>query len=159
MKGKTCSFIYHRNTFILPRDSILEEMKNIMVDLVNKGVTNFTYRCEDEFDFKLAFMLSALKRDYANIRLTCVCSTKLHNNKNHTKSSVEYSFAKGISHKLVIISDEHTDSRMSHLNEYMVDSADYVVVYWDGRHCGDTYNALMYAKDLNKDIIYLHNEL
>lgn len=48
---------------------------------------------------------------------------------------------------------------MQKRNEYMIDNADMVIAVWDGKETGGTYNAVKYAKKLNKPVLQISEHL
>ena len=130
-----CTFFGHRRIY----RSIEGALREAIVDMIeNKGVREFYFGCEGDFDRKVRSLLMGLQKEYPHIKITAVLAY-LDKKYDALTDSVYPSVLENVPLRFAI------DRR----NKAMVDMSDYVIAYVDTSY-GGAYNALEYASRKGK---------
>lgn len=133
-----CTFFGHRRIY----RSIEGALREAIVDMIeNKGVREFYFGCEGDFDRTVKKVLTELQKTYAYIKITAVLAY-LDKKYDDLPDSIFPDVLEGVPLRFAI------DRR----NKAMVDMSDYVIAYVDTSY-GGAYNALEYASRKGKTII------
>lgn len=147
--NNTCCFFGHRDIFDPISDLIYEKICDL---IESRNFTTFIVGDYGDFDKICASMVRKAKQRYKNIKLILVrpyFSNELNTNKEYYENLYDD----------VIIPDEladvHYKSVIGKRNQWMIENSQYTIFYVK-RQYGGAYNALKYAKKLNKEFINLY---
>ncbi len=147
---RTCCFTGHRFIHKDKIQNIKDSINNLIMDLSNKGVTNFMCGGALGFDTLVALLVLEQKKKLTLV-LPCINQAD-----NWSKNDIlVYQLIKDSADCIIYTSKEFDKDCMLKRNRYMVDNSDYVVAYLDGRESGGTLYTVNYAKKLKREIIII----
>ena len=151
-KEMTCCFTGHR---ILPRGKekqIFEKTKEVVIELIGKGVKYFGTGGAIGYDTLAAHAVLSLKEKYPFIKLIVVCPCKNQDVKWNESQKRIYRDILNNADKIVVLADIYYDGCMQARNRHLVDNSKYCVCYLT-RNFGGTYGAVKYAMQSNNCVI------
>ncbi len=147
--NNTCCFFGHRDVFEPVSNLVYEKICNL---IENKNVTTFIVGDHGDFDKLCSAMVRKAKKNYKDIKLILIrpyFSNELNTNKEYYSDLYDD----------IIIPDELADAHYKTAiplrNEWMIENSQYGIFYVK-REYGGAYNALKYARKLNKEIFNLY---
>ena len=151
-KEMTCCFTGHR---ILPRGKekqIFEKTKEVVIELIGKGVKYFGTGGAIGYDTLAGQVVLSLKEKYPFIKLIVVCPCKNQDAKWNESQKRLCRDILNNADKIVVLADIYYDGCMQARNRHLVDNSKYCVCYLT-RNFGGTYGAVKYAMQSNKCVI------
>ncbi len=132
------------NSRIFNAEKLKKALYETVLELINKGATEFLLGGYGEFDILCALVLKSLKQDFPYIKSTIVIPyiNKKYNEDLYDDS--EYPELEKVPPRLAILKR----------NEYMVDKADLLVSYVVYTH-GGSFKTFKYAVKKKKEIVDL----
>ena len=143
MNGKVVSFAGHR---VIPNVlSLRNKLKEIIENLIEKGYTIFLNGSIGNFDNLCASILFQLKRKYPKIKIYRIVAYK---NKILNKGNYDDVIYPDIK-------SSNLSFRVRERNRWIVKNSDILICYIRNTKNSGAYNTVLYAKMLNKEIIYI----
>lgn len=144
---KICSGFGHREVL----RNIDEEIELAVENAIQEGCTLFYTGAMGEFDTKFSSAVRKAKRKYTDLEIKLVCvkpylTSELSKNREYYYTMYD---------DIVIpteIADVHYKQVISKRNEWIIDKSEIVIIF-NVREYGGSYNALKYATKKNKTII------
>ena len=143
MMGKVCSFFGHRN-LAGESQKISRILKEVLVDLIEKGTDTFYVGCHGEFDVLASQIAYDLKTDYPQIQVILILCY-----------AGELNSAKSRFHDFFFpLEVEMTPKRACIVkrNRWVIDNSDWIVSFVK-YETGGAHSALEYARKHKKQII------
>ena len=151
-KEMTCCFTGHR---ILPRGKekqIFEKTKEVVIELIAKGVKYFGTGGAIGYDTLAAQVVLSLKEKYPFIKLIVVCPCKNQDAKWDESQKRIYRDILNNADKIVVLADTYYDGCMQVRNRHLVDNSKYCVCYLT-RNFGGTCRTVKYAYKRGNTVI------
>ena len=139
----------------------LKMLEDTIIELIEKdGFNYFISGGAIGADQDFAEIVIKLKKRYPHIQLEIAVPCPNQDIKWNSSDKERYKRILNNADVINHISTSYSPICMQKRNEYMVDKSDFVIVVWNGKHTGGTYNTLCYIKLLNKpyEIINLTSE-
>ena len=151
---KSCSFTGHRE---LQKDFDIKKLKEVLEDLIKKGVDTFYNGGAIGFDLLCAEAVVSLKKDYPFIKLIlcipCLNQEKYYNEINKNRYIEIFNKA---DEKIYISNTGYFKGCMQKRDVFLVDKADIIVAFLKKKTGGTAYT-VNYAKRKykEKEILFL----
>ena len=151
---KTCCFTGHRIIKITPE--LKQNLRDAVVDVIGKGVTDFYDGGAIGFDMLCAETVIDLKAEYPDIKLhlllPCPPDEQI---KGWNESQItRYEKILNVADSITVVSDHYTRDCMKCRNERLVELADCCICYCTNRQSG-TGQTVRMAKDKEIEVINL----
>ena len=151
---ETCCFTGHRIIKVTPE--LVQRLRNTIVDLIERGVTDFYNGGAVGFDMLCAETVMALKAEYPDIKLhmllPCPSEEQI---KGWNKAQIaRYNEILQVADSVTVLSEHYTEDCMKQLNKRLVELADCCICYCNNPRSG-TGQSVRMAKDKGIDIINL----
>ena len=126
---KTCCFTGHRIIKITPK--LVQRLRDTIVDMIGRGVTNFYNGGAIGFDMLCAETVIALKAEHSDIKLHMLlpCPPEEHAKRWNKAQVVKYKEILQAADCVTVLSERYTDDCMKQRNERLVEHADYCICY------------------------------
>lgn len=133
---KTCAFTGHR---VLNEDFSVKELKNVIKEVILRGVETFYVGMATGFDLCAAETTLALKRKYKQIKL--IACIPCCNQEKYYSAEDKKRYAKIIKKvdEKVFLSEHYYNGCMQNRDRYMADRADIMIVYLKKKSGGTAY--------------------
>lgn len=129
----------------------LNTLEDTIIELIEKdGFNYFISGGAIGADQDFAEIVIKLKKRYPHIQLEIAVPCHNQDVKWNSSDKARYKHILNNADFVNILSTSYTQNCMQKRNEYMVDKSDFVIVVWNGKHIGGTYNTLNYLNPLNK---------
>ncbi len=155
MTEKTCAFTGHRVIAISRRAEIEKRLEEVLSSLIDKGVTTFIAGGALGFDTLAEKAVLKLKKAYPHIKLRLILPCPEQDVKWREQDKAVYRDMLDMADSTEYVSDRYTDSCMLDRNRKMVDEADALVAFYDGRKRSGTAMTVNYAAKKGIPIINL----
>ncbi|MBO6229727.1 MAG: DUF1273 family protein [Ruminiclostridium sp.] len=151
---KTCCFTGHRIIKITPE--LVQRLRDAIVDVIGKGVTEFYDGGAIGFDMLAAETVMELKAEYPDIKLHMVLPCPSDEQiKGWNKSQIaRYEQIMQAADSVTVVSDHFTRECMKQRNERLVELADCCICYCTNPRSG-TGQTVRMARDKGIDVINL----
>lgn len=164
LQNKTCCVTGHRPSK-LPWgysqegeafDNYLKQLSFETIKLIDEGHTHFISGMALGVDMDFAELILWL-RDEKELPITLECAIPCPNQTYRWKADQidRYNSIIQRANKTTLVSDTYTPACMQRRNEYMIDNSDTIIAVWNGIQSGGTWNAIKYARNIQKNIFYL----
>ena len=147
MQSKIVGFIGHR--YIWKNIGIEHELNKTIVTLINQGYNVFYDGNKGFFDELCAKTIFKLKNLFPEIKIYKILTNYKHNNE-----PASY-FNKYDGLILPDLDNIHPKQKIIKRNQWIISSCDVLVCHIQDTHRSGAYKSLVYAKKLNKHIIYI----
>ena len=166
---KTCCLTGHRpkgfpwdyaDKECIEHKSYLALLRKKVVELISEGYTRFISGGALGADSDFAEIVIDLRKSaYPDITLEVAVPCPNQNLKWCEEDKGRYKKICNAADFVNVISEKYTNFCMQKRNEYMVDQSDFVIVVWNGKKQGGTYQTFQYAQRKKKPfmIIDLHD--
>ena len=146
----------YRNKDCKKQKKYLKMLENTIIELIEKdGFNYFISGGAIGADQDFAEIVIELKKRYPHIQLEIAVPCSNQDIKWSSSDKAKYKRILKNADFVNILSTSYTPNCMQKRNEYMVDKSDFVIVVWNGKPIGGTYNTLNYLKQLNKPYIII----
>ena len=151
---KNCCFTGHRIIKITPE--LVQRLRDAIVDVIGKGVTEFYDGGAIGFDMLAAETVMELKAEYPDIKLHMVLPCPSDEQiKGWNKSQIaRYEQIMQAADSVTVVSDHFTRECMKQRNERLVELADCCICYCTNPRSG-TGQTVRMARDKGIDVINL----
>ncbi len=151
---KTCCFTGHRIIKITPE--LVQRLRDDIVDVIRKGVTDFYDGGAIGFDALCAETVIDLKAEYPDIKLHLLLPCPPEEQvKGWNKAQItRYQKILQATDSVTVISEHYTKTCMKQRNKWLVELADCCICYCNNPRSG-TGQTVRMAKDKGIDIINL----
>ncbi len=139
MRGKTACFTGHRKIPFIQIHTIKENLKKVIVSLIEQGYCFFGTGGALGFDTMAAQTILDLKQDYPQIKLILVLPCPSQANYWREKDKIIYKEIKARADKVVYIAKEYTRDCMFTRNRHLVDNSNVCICYLTERSGGTAY--------------------
>ena len=147
-KARTIAVTGHRDIY---KDFDREKLKNLFLEIVEKGFDTFLVGMAVGFDIVCFQILEEIRKDKDIKIIACIpCLTQP--NRFSLEQKKEYYRMLSVADDKKILSEEYTPRCMQKRNEYMVNNAFALVAYLK-RDYGGTANTVRYARKKQVPII------
>lgn len=143
---KTCCFTGHRIIKVTPE--LVQRLRNTIVDLIERGVTDFYNGGAVGFDMLCAETVIALKGEYKDIKLHMLlpCPPEEHTHRWNKAQIAKYNEILKAADSVTVLSEHYTEECMKRRNERLVKLADCCICYCTNPRSG-TGQTVRMAKD------------
>ena len=148
----TCCFTGHRNLTEEQTIKVAQDLPWCIDMLIQDGYTHFISGMANGSDILAAQMTGSFRRRNEAIILEAAVPYR----RRLFSKKEDFQYALKLCNKVTVIQEQYDPGCFQKRNKYMVDKSDIVVAIWDGRTSGGTYNTIIYAKSLGKDIIQIN---
>ena len=156
-RNKTCCFTGHRNIPENEKEIIKEKLKNILHELISKGVIWYGNGAARGFDLLAAQTVLEMKQEYPQIRLILVLPCMNQTTKWYDKAEIAlYNDILKQADKVVCLHEHYADGCMLERNRYLVDNSGYCVCYLSSNVGGTAYT-VRYAERQTLQIFNIAN--
>ena len=133
---KSCCFTGHRIIKITPE--LVQRLRDTIVDMIGRGVTNFYNGGAIGFDMLCAETVIALKAEHSDIKLHMLlpCPPEEHAKRWNKAQVVKYKEILQAADCVTVLSEHYTDDCMKQRNERLVELADCCICYCDNPRSG-----------------------
>lgn len=152
MKELTCCFTGHRKIPPKQYSAISRQLKNILIELIEKGFRFFLAGGALGFDTLAGNLVTELKKQYTQIRLILVLPCKSQANRWKDSDIAVYQSLKENSDAIIYTSENYTRECFFLRNRYMVDHSSLCICYQTQAKGGTCYT-VQYAHKQHVDII------
>lgn len=152
IKNKTVCFTGHRIIPVKDQEKLELYLKQILIELIEKGYCYFGAGGALGFDTVAALIVLRLKEIYTHIRLILVLPCKSQANSWKEKDKQVYEWIKSQADKVVYTSGDYTKGCMHKRNRHLVDNSSVCVCYLTESK-GGTYYTVGYARSKNCKVI------
>ena len=146
-KIKSCCVTGHRSIHFNQIEFVKASLRNIVLDLISQGYTNFISGFAEGVDLYFASIIVELKNDH-NITLEGAIPYRNRLNTN----DAEFNRLFKCCDRVMIVQEVYSKQCFLERNRYMVDKSEKVIAVYDGRDTGGTLYTINYAKSLNKEV-------
>lgn len=129
-----------------------KKMGNAIEELIEDGYMHFISGGALGVDLDFAEQVIALRNKYPSITLELVLPCPDHTRKWSNTDKKRYLKVLEKTDKVSCTSEAYSLRCMQIRNEYMVNSSDLVIAFWNGVESGGTFNTMRYARRLNKPV-------
>lgn len=156
MKENACSFTGHRviAKAILPALSV--KLKNEIVNLINKGFTEFIAGGALGFDTLVAKTVLLLKKEYPDIKLHLILPCPDQDKLWRSADKEIYRNILKEADEVDYLYPEYKDGCMLDRNRAMIEHSSVLIAYYDGRARSGTAMTVSYAKKRGMTVINLY---
>lgn len=140
----------YRDSGCVQHKEYLKSLENAVQELIADGFDYFISGGAIGADQDFAEIVLKLKKHNPYIRLEIAVPCPKQDLKWCESDKKRYKRILKEADFVNILSTAYTPNCMQARNEYMVDKCDLLLVVWNGKESGGTYNTLMYAKGKNK---------
>lgn len=152
MRSQTCCFTGHRKIPISEKNSIKQQLRSVIVNLIKNGIIYYGCGGALGFDTLAAQVVLELKNIYPNIKLIMVCPCKEQDKFWSEQDKERYKYILKHSDKVVYVSDTYTKECMMKRNRHLVDNSGYCICYLK-KSTGGTAYTIEYAQKNKLNII------
>lgn len=152
VKAKNVCFTGHRKIPSEQINDIVQRLKNIIVELINNGYTDFYAGGALGFDTIAAQTVMELKKDYPQIKLILALPCMNQTSGWNESDKIMYECIREIADKVVYTSDSYFNGCMQKRNRYLVDNSNICVSYLTDKKGGTAYT-VKYANSKNVTVI------
>ena len=152
VKAKNVCFTGHRKIPSEQINDIVQRLKNIIVELINDGYTDFYAGGALGFDTIAAQTVMELKKKYPQIKLILALPCMNQTSGWNESDKRMYECIRAIADKVVYTSDTYFNGCMQKRNRYLVDNSSICVCYLTENKGGTAYT-VGYAKSKNLTIL------
>lgn len=129
-----------------------DELVRRIIDAIKSGYSYFISGGAVGVDMDFAEVVLKLKSKYPHIKLEIAVPCKNQNVLWREKDKLRYEAIIKNADKVTYISEEYYPGCMQKRNRYLVESADKVLIFWNGESKGGTYNSLSLARKFGKEL-------
>lgn len=141
----------YRNKDCKEQKEYLKMLEDTIIELIEKdGFNYFISGGAIGADQDFSEIVIKLKKRYPHIQLEIAVPCPNQDIKWNSSDKARYKQILKNADFVNILSTSYTPNCMQKRNEYMVDKSDFVIVVWNGKTTGGTYNTFNYLKQLNK---------
>lgn len=151
-KEFTCCFTGHRDLPPIKAALIKMKTKKAILELIEKGVTDFISGGAVGYDILCGEIVLSLKKTYPDIKLHIAVPCKNQEKYYSPEYKKRYNNLLSQSDGVYVLSDHYYSGCMHRRNKYMVDNSAYLVAYCV-KDSGGTYYTLNYARSKDVEII------
>ncbi len=145
MTEKSCAFTGHRVIAVSRRFDLEQRLERELVALIENGVTTFIAGGALGFDTLAEKTVLKLKKAYPHIKLRLILPCPEQTLKWQEKDKAVYKDMLLMADSTEYVSSFYTDSCMLDRNRKMVDEAEVLVAFYDGRKRSGTAMTVSYA--------------
>ena len=158
MNNKSACFTGHRD--IDPRNiqSIKEKLREIIINCVNDGFTDFYNGGARGFDLLAAEAVLELKKTYPSLRLHIIVPCSNQTRGWREADVIRYENATFLADEVKCLSPVYFDGCMQVRNRYMVDNSELLIAYLERASGGSGYT-VRYAEGQGKSVINIFDEI
>ncbi len=154
MKSKNCCFTGHRRLSAEEFESVKNNLKYTLIEMIKNGYQYFSAGGALGFDTLAALTVLELKKDYPRIKLILVLPC-VNQTRGWNKKDVEvYEYIKSKCDKCIYTSQEYTEGCMHKRNRYLVDNSSLCICYLN-KNIGGTAYTVRYARQKGLKVINL----
>ena len=142
---KTCCFTGHRLIKITPE--LVQRLRDTIVDMIERGVTDFYNGGAIGFDMLCAETVIALKAEFSDIKLHLLLPCPPEEQvKGWNKAQIaRYNEILQAADSVTVLSEHYTEECMKRRNERLVELADCCICYCNNPRSGGTAKTVRYA--------------
>lgn len=158
MNNKSACFTGHRD--IDPQDlpSIKEKLREIIINCVNDGFTDFYNGGARGFDLLAAEAVLELKKTYPSLRLHIIVPCSNQTRGWREEDVIRYENVTSLADEVKCLSPVYFDGCMQVRNRYMVDNSELLIAYLERASGGSGYT-VRYAEGQGKSVINIFDEI
>jgi len=158
MNNKSACFTGHRD--IDPQDlpSIKEKLREIIINCVNDGFTDFYNGGARGFDLLAAEAVLELKKTCPSLRLHIIVPCSNQTRGWREEDVIRYENVTAIADEVKCLSPVYFDGCMHVRNRYMVDNSELLIAYLKSISGGSGYT-VRYAEGQGKSVINIFDEI
>ena len=151
---KTCCFTGHRIIKITPE--LVQRLRDTIVDMIGRGVTNFYNGGAIGFDMLCAETVIALKAEHSDIKLHMLlpCPPEEHAKRWNKAQVVKYKEILQVADSVSVLSEHYTEDCMKQRNKRLVELADCCICYCTNPRSG-TGQPVRMAREKGIDVTNL----
>lgn len=151
---KSCCFTGHR--IIKTASELVRRLRNAIIDVIGKGVTEFYDGGAIGFDMLCAETVMEMKNKYPDIKLHLILSCPSdEQSKSWSKSQIaRYEKILNAADSITVVSEHYTKNCMKKRNKRLVEFADCCICYCTKPQSG-TGQTIRFAKEKGIDIMNL----
>lgn len=152
MNNKSACFTGHRD--IDPRNiqSIKEKLREIIINCVNDGFTDFYNGGARGFDLLAAEAVLELKKTYPSLRLHIIVPCSNQTRGWREEDVIRYESVTTHADEVKCLSPVYFDGCMQVRNRYMVDNSELLIAYLE-REAGGSAGTVKYAEKIGAAVI------
>ena len=134
--------------------ALKNRLKYTISGLIDDGYTTFYVGMAEGVDTYIVEILLMLKMHYgySNISIQAVIPFREFCARWSQSSRDRYYMLLGLVDRVITMSETYDERAIFMRNKYMVDNSDMVLAVYDNIKNGGTYNTLMYARSIGKDV-------
>lgn len=140
----------YRDSGCAQHKEYLNNLESVVRELISEGFDYFISGGAIGVDQDFAEIVLTLKKYYPHIRLEIAILCPNQDIKWCESDKKRYKRILKQADFVNILSTAYTSRCMQERNEYMTYKCDLLLVVWNGKKIGGTYNTFMYAKGKNK---------
>lgn len=122
-----------------------EALKNVVIEAVNKGYTNFLTGMAEGFDMMAAETVLDLKKQFKNLKLIAVIPCENQSAKWAEAEQQRYQDILQHCDEKIVLSEKYTPTCMNKRNMYMAERSGLCIACFNGKPSG-TGNTIKFAK-------------
>lgn len=145
MKEKTCCFTGHRKIPPEKAEFISRRLREVIVELINRGYLYFGAGGAMGFDTLAAQTVLELKIEYPKIKLILVLPCLSQDKYWSDNDKAIYNNIKSEADKIVFVSEDYTRDCMFRRNRHLVDNSSVCICYLT-EQSGGTFYTVKYAR-------------
>lgn len=162
-KSKTCAFTGHRTNLLPWRNNEQDErcisfknkLKNIIIQSIKEGYTNFISGMALGVDIISAEMILNLKNEFSHIKLICSVYYENQYLKWSNEDKARYFNILNKCDKKIFLAKNFSPECIENGNMFLINNSDLLIAVWNGR-ASETANTIKLAKEKNLKIKYLN---
>ena len=154
MRESTCCFTGHRKIPPTERDKIVARLEETIIQLYQRGITNFIAGGALGFDTMAAEAVLRLRESLPEIKLILALPCENQGRRWSAYSTQRYEEIKQMANEVIYVSHNYTHDCMYKRNRYMVDNSS-VCVSYQTKDTGGTAYTVGYAEEQRMEVIRL----